>query len=143
LISTAIATIDLVAVSRPGTAPSTPPRRPPPGHSDAADLDAPSVRIAEDEAKWLSVAAGKGGVSQNDLIRLALVRLRKELGAASRVKPETVLAVAKASKYKLSPAPAGRAIRAARGAQAWRPIACRGGRGVPGAHARSQELSAA
>jgi hypothetical protein len=69
-------------------------------------LTAKSVRIAEDEAKWLSVAAGKGGVSQNDLIRLALVRLRKELGAASRVKPETVLAVAKASKYKLSPAPA-------------------------------------
>ncbi|MGO9954801.1 MAG: hypothetical protein ACLP50_02280 [Solirubrobacteraceae bacterium] len=67
-------------------------------------LTAKSVRIAEDEAKWLSVAAGKSGVSQNDLIRLALIRLRKDLGAASRVKPETVLAAAKDSKFKLTPA---------------------------------------
>jgi hypothetical protein len=62
-----------------------------------------SVRIAEDEAKWLSTAATKGTVTQNDLIRLALHRLRKDLGAASRIKPETVLATAKASKYKLTP----------------------------------------
>jgi hypothetical protein len=62
-----------------------------------------SVRIAEDEAKWLSTAATKGAVTQNDLIRLALHRLRKDLGAASRIKPETVLATAKASKYKLTP----------------------------------------
>ena len=41
-----------------------------------------SVRIAEDEAKWLSAAATKGAVTQNDLIRLAVHRLRKELGAA-------------------------------------------------------------
>jgi len=78
-------------------------------------LTAKSVRIAEDEAKWLSVAAGKAGVSQNDLIRLALAHLRKELGAGSRVKPEKVLAIAKASKYKLGPAPAAvqPALRAA------------------------------
>ena len=62
-----------------------------------------SVRIAEDEAKWLSTAAAKGAVTQNDLIRLALHRLRKDLGAASRIKPETVLATAKASKYRLTP----------------------------------------
>jgi hypothetical protein len=62
-----------------------------------------SVRIAEDEAKWLSTASTKGAVTQNDLIRLALHRLRKDLGAASRIKPETVLATAKASKYKLTP----------------------------------------
>ena len=62
-----------------------------------------SVRIAEDEAKWLSTAATKGAVMQNDLIRLALHRLRKDLGAASRIKPETVLATAKASKYRLTP----------------------------------------
>ena len=62
-----------------------------------------SVRIAEDEAKWLSTAATKGAVTQNDLIRLALHRLRKDLGAASRIKPETVLATAKASKYRLTP----------------------------------------
>jgi hypothetical protein len=59
-----------------------------------------SVRIAEDDAKWLSAAATKGGVTQNDLLRLALHRLRRELGAASRIKPEAVLATAKASKYK-------------------------------------------
>jgi hypothetical protein len=75
-----------------------------------------SVRIAEDEAKWLSAAATKGGVTQNDLVRLALHRLRKELGAASRIKPETVLATAKASKYKLTPprAAAGKALSASR-----------------------------
>jgi hypothetical protein len=66
-------------------------------------LTAKSVRIAEDEAKWLSTAATKGAVTQNDLIRLALHRLRKDLGAANRLKPETVLAHAKASKYKLTP----------------------------------------
>jgi hypothetical protein len=62
-----------------------------------------SVRIAEDEAKWLSTAATKGAVTQNDLVRLALHRLRKDLGAATRIKPEAVLATAKASKYKLTP----------------------------------------
>ena len=67
------------------------------------NLTPKSVRIAEDEAKWLSAAASKGAVTQNDLIRLALHRLRKDLGAASRIKPETVLATAKASKYKLTP----------------------------------------
>jgi hypothetical protein len=66
-------------------------------------LTAKSIRIAEDEAKWLSTAAAKGAVTQNDLIRLALHRLRKDLGAANRIKPETVLATAKASKYKLTP----------------------------------------
>ena len=66
-------------------------------------LTAKSVRIAEDKAKWLSAAATKGGVTQNDLLRLALHLLRKELGAASRIKPEAVLATAKASKYKLTP----------------------------------------
>ena len=66
-------------------------------------LTAKSVRIAEDEAKWLSAAATKGGVTQNDLLRLALHRLRNDLGAASRIKPDAVLAAAKASKYKLTP----------------------------------------
>jgi hypothetical protein len=67
-------------------------------------LTAKSVRIGEDEAKWLNVAATKGAVTQNDLIRLAVHRLHKELGAASRIKPETIAATAKASKYKLTPA---------------------------------------
>jgi hypothetical protein len=75
-----------------------------------------SVRITEDEAKWLSAAATKGGVTQNDLLRLALHRLRKALGAASQIKPETVLATAEASKYKLTPprAAAGKAISASK-----------------------------
>jgi hypothetical protein len=75
-----------------------------------------SVRIAEDEAKWLGAAAAKGAVTQNDLIRLALHRLRKDLGAASRIKPETVVATAKASKYKLTPprTAAGAALSAAK-----------------------------
>jgi hypothetical protein len=62
-----------------------------------------SVRLAEDEAKWLSGTAAKGAVTQNDLIRLAVHRLRKDLGAASRIKPEAVRDAAKASKYKLTP----------------------------------------
>jgi hypothetical protein len=66
-------------------------------------LTAKSVRIAPDEAKWLSAAAAKGGVTQNDLLRLALTRLRKDLGAANRIKPDAVVAVAKASRYKLTP----------------------------------------
>lgn len=66
-------------------------------------LTAKSVRIAEDEAKWLSTASTKGAVTQNDLIRLAVHRLRKDLGAASRIKPETITATARASKYKLTP----------------------------------------
>jgi hypothetical protein len=84
--------------------------------AERATLMSRSVRVAEDEAKWLSVAADKGGVSQNDLIRLGLHRLRKELGAANRIKPETVLATAKASKYKLAPprAAAGKAAAAAK-----------------------------
>ncbi len=75
-----------------------------------------SVRIAEDEANWLSTAATKGAVTQNDLIRLAVHRLRKDLGAASRIKPETVVATAKASKYKLTPprTPAGAALPVAK-----------------------------
>jgi hypothetical protein len=83
--------------------------------AERATLMSRSVRVAEDEAKWLSAAADKGGVSQNDLIRLGLHRLRKELGAANRIKPET-LATAKASKYKLAPprAAAGKAAAAAK-----------------------------
>ena len=83
-------------------------------------LTAKSVRIAEDEAKWLSAAATKGGVTQNDLLRLALHRLRKELGAASRIKPEAVVATAKASKYKLTPPRAARPAKVARRARAKR-----------------------
>ena len=66
-------------------------------------LTAKSVRITEDEARWLTAAATKGAVTQNDLLRLALHRLRRDLGAASRIRPETVFATAKASKYKLTP----------------------------------------
>ena len=71
--------------------------------------------IAEDEAKWLSAAADKGGVSQNDLIRLGLHRLRKELEAANRKKRDTTVAAANASRYKLaSRRAAGKAPAAAK-----------------------------
>jgi hypothetical protein len=75
-----------------------------------------SVRIAQDEANWLRAAASKGAVTQNDLIRLAVHRLRKDLGTASRIKPETIVATAKASKYKLTPprTAAGAALSVAR-----------------------------
>lgn len=73
------------------------------GRDARDDVDPKSVRIAEDEAKWLSAAATNGGATQNDLLRLALTRLRKELGAAGRIKPESVVATAKASRCKLTP----------------------------------------
>jgi hypothetical protein len=81
-----------------------------------ATLMSRSVRIAEDEARWLTAAADKGGVSQNDLIRLGLHGLRKVLGAANRIKRDTTVAAAKASRYKLaSPrAAAGKAPAAAK-----------------------------
>lgn len=83
------------------------------------------VRIAEDEAKWLSAAASKGAVTQNDLIRLAVHRLRKDLGAASRIKPEAVAATAKASKYKLTP-PRTAAVAAVSSAKAPSPASGNG-----------------
>ena len=64
-----------------------------------ATLISRSVRIAEDEARWLTAAADKDGVSQNDLIRLGLHRLRKKL---DRKKRDTTVATAKASRYKLA-----------------------------------------
>src|ERR1035437_4167701 len=48
------------------------------------ELDHDYARIAQDEANWLRAAASKGAVTQNDLIRLAVHRLRKDLGTASR-----------------------------------------------------------
>ena len=81
-----------------------------------ATLMSRSVRIAEDEARRLTAAEDRGGVSQNDLIRLGLHRLRKELGAANRKKRDTTVAAAKASRYKLVSrrAAAGRAPAAAK-----------------------------
>jgi hypothetical protein len=72
-----------------------------------------SVRIAADEARWLTAAADKDGVGQNELIRLGLHRLRKELGAANQKKRDTTVA---ASRYKLASrrAAAGKAPAAAK-----------------------------
>jgi hypothetical protein len=67
-----------------------------------ATLMSRSVRIAADEARRLTATADTGGVSQNDLIRLGLHRLRKELGAAHRKKRDTTVASANASRYKLA-----------------------------------------
>jgi hypothetical protein len=75
------------------------------------DLDPEISPDRGGQANWLSAVASKGAVTQNDLIRIALHRQRKDLGAASRLKPETVIATAKASRYKLTPPRArGRAI---------------------------------
>jgi hypothetical protein len=80
-------------------------------------LTSKTVRIAEDEAKWLSTAAAKGNVTQNDLLRLALNRLRKDLGAATRLKPESVTETAKASRFKLTPPRVAAAIKPAAAAK--------------------------
>lgn len=93
-----------------------------------------SVRVADDEAKWLSTAAAKAGVTQNDLMRLALHRLRKDLGAASRIEPDAVVAAAKASKYKLTPPRVGTTITppaaktSPKGSRNGNPAPARGGR---------------
>jgi hypothetical protein len=81
-----------------------------------ATLMSRSVRIAEDEARWLTAAADNDGASQNDLIRPGLHRLRGELGAANRKKRDATMAAAKPSRYKLaSPrAAAGNAPAAAK-----------------------------
>jgi hypothetical protein len=103
-------------------------------------LTSKSVRITEEEAKWLSAAATKGAVTQNDLIRLAVHRLRKELGAAGRIKPKTVVATAKASKYKLTPprTTAGGGALGRHGAFTCVRGSKSDGRAAP--HARSHEL---
>ena len=49
-----------------------------------------SYLIGGDEITWLETAAGKTKLTQSDLVRLALQRLRKDLGAARSVKREAV-----------------------------------------------------
>jgi hypothetical protein len=58
-----------------------------------------SYLIGADEISWLETAAGKTKLTQSDLVRLALTRLRKELGAARSVKREAVDAVGKGTKW--------------------------------------------
>jgi hypothetical protein len=58
-----------------------------------------SYLIGSDEISWLETAAGKTKLTQSDLVRLALTRLRKDLGAARSVKLEGVESLAKGTKW--------------------------------------------
>ncbi len=58
-----------------------------------------SYLIGSDEISWLETAAGKTKLTQSDLVRLALTRLRKDLGAARSVKVEAVQQLAKGTKW--------------------------------------------
>jgi hypothetical protein len=58
-----------------------------------------SYLIGGDEINWLETAAGKTKLTQSDLVRLALQRLRKDLGAARSLKIEAVEALAKGTKW--------------------------------------------
>jgi hypothetical protein len=72
-----------------------------------------SVRLAADEARRLTAAPSQGAVGQNDLLGVGVQRVRQELGAASRIKPEAIVATAQASGYQLASPPAGADRRAA------------------------------
>lgn len=58
-----------------------------------------SYLIGADELAWLGTASAKSGLTQSDLVRLALARLRKDLGAARSVKAEDTVAHAKGTKW--------------------------------------------
>jgi hypothetical protein len=58
-----------------------------------------SYLIGSDEISWLETASGKTKLTQSDLVRLALTRLRKDLGAARSVKVEAVETLAKGTKW--------------------------------------------
>jgi hypothetical protein len=58
-----------------------------------------SYLIGSDEITWLETASGKTKLTQSDLVRLALQRLRKDLGAARSVKREAVEEIAKGTKW--------------------------------------------
>ena len=59
-----------------------------------------SYLIGSDEITWLETAAGKTKLTQSDLVRLALQRLRKDLGAARSLKVEAVQDLAKGTKWQ-------------------------------------------
>ncbi|HEU4976590.1 MAG TPA: hypothetical protein VFT50_15970 [Baekduia sp.] len=58
-----------------------------------------SYLIGSDEITWLETAAGKTKLTQSDLVRLALQRMRKDLGAARSLKVEAVQDLAKGTKW--------------------------------------------
>lgn len=55
--------------------------------------------LGADEAQWLKTVANGTKLTQGDLVRLAVIKLRKEMGAASRVKRDAVLESGKAVKW--------------------------------------------
>ncbi len=58
-----------------------------------------SYLIGADELAWLGTASTKTGLTQSDLVRLALARLRKDMGAARSVKIEDAVAHGKGTKW--------------------------------------------
>lgn len=58
-----------------------------------------SYLIGGDEIAWLETAAEKTKLTQSDLVRLALARLRKDLGAARSVKVEAVHDLGQGTKW--------------------------------------------
>ena len=58
-----------------------------------------SYLIGADEISWLETASGKTKLTQSDLVRLALTRLRQGSPAACRVNSPPVEALAKGTKW--------------------------------------------
>lgn len=58
-----------------------------------------SYLIGSDEITWLENASAKTKLTQSDLVRLALARLRKDLGPARSVKRDAVDEIAKGTKW--------------------------------------------
>jgi hypothetical protein len=104
-----------------------------------------SVRFAEDDAKWLSTAAAKGAVTQNDLLRLALNRLRNDLGGGEPDQARNRPGDRQGVQVQAHPTPSRRR-EGASGHQAygpeWRSDVCHR-RAPRSGHACSQELIAA
>lgn len=58
-----------------------------------------SYLIGADELAWLGTAAAKTGLTQSDLVRLALARMKKDLGAARSVKLDDAVAHGKGTRW--------------------------------------------
>lgn len=58
-----------------------------------------SFLLGSDEIDWLKNASNKTKLTQGDLVRLAVHRLKKDLGAANRLKRDDVVEHAKGTKW--------------------------------------------
>jgi hypothetical protein len=66
-----------------------------------------SFLLGPEEVEWLNAAAAKTKLTQADLVRLAVLKMRKELGRADRLKREAVEESAAASSIKWAPVKRG------------------------------------